>query len=167
MTISLPDTVTVVTGAAGGIGREVCKALRAAGAWVLATDMAADAPGIDADLYMQHDVTSEGDWRRIEAVVREQQGRLDALVNTAAISIVTRIEDTPLSEWHRVNSVNVDSIIIGTQVMLPLQRRRVDRQFLKRRRPARRGLQRCLLHEQRRGEAAQQVHGGRICDAWL
>ena len=120
MSISLPDTVIVVTGAAGGIGREVCKALRAAGAQVLATDLPADAPGIDADLYMQHDVTNEADWKRVADTVREMHGRLDALVNTAAISIVTKIEDTPLSEWHRVNSVNVDSIVIGTQVMLPL-----------------------------------------------
>jgi NAD(P)-dependent dehydrogenase (short-subunit alcohol dehydrogenase family) len=120
MTIALPDTVIVITGAAGGIGREVCKALRAAGAQVLATDLPAEAPGIDADLYMQHDVTSEADWRRIEAVVREKHGRLDALVNTAAISIVGKIEETPISEWHRVNAVNVDSIVIGTQVLLPL-----------------------------------------------
>jgi NAD(P)-dependent dehydrogenase (short-subunit alcohol dehydrogenase family) len=120
MTIALPDTVAVVTGAAGGIGREICKALRAAGAAVVATDLAPDAPGLDADLYLQHDVTSEADWKRVEAAVREKHGRLDALVNAAAISIVTKIEDTPLSEWHRVNAVNVDSIIIGVQTLLPL-----------------------------------------------
>ncbi len=120
MTISLPDTVAVVTGAAGGIGREVCKALRAAGAQVLATDLPAEAPGVDADLYMQHDVTSPEGWQRVEAMVRERHVRLDILVNTAAISIVGSIENTPLSEWHRVNAVNVDSIIIGTQTLLPL-----------------------------------------------
>ena len=120
MTIALPDTVAVVTVAAGGIGREICKALRAAGAQVLATDLAPEAPGLDADLYLQHDVTSEADWQRVEATVRQRHGRLDALVNTAAISIVTKIEDTPLSEWHRVNAVNVDSIIIGVQTLLPL-----------------------------------------------
>ena len=122
MTIALPDTVAVVTGAAGGIGREICKALRAAGAQVLATDLAPEAPGIDADLYVQHDVASPADWARVEAIVRERHGRLDILVNTAAISIVASIEDTPLSEWHRVNAVNVDSIIIGTQTLLPLLR---------------------------------------------
>lgn len=120
MSIALPNTVAVVTGAAGGIGREICNAMRAAGAQILATDLAAEAPDLDADLYMQHDVTSEADWKRVEAVVREKHGRLDALVNTAAISIVTKIEDTPLSEWHRVNAVNVDSIIIGVQTLLPL-----------------------------------------------
>jgi len=120
MTISLPDCITVVTGAAGGIGRELCKALKAAGATVVATDLASEAPGIAADHYLAHDVTSEADWHKLEALVRAEYGRLDALVNTAAISIVGKIEETPIAEWHRVNGVNVDSIIIGAQVLLPL-----------------------------------------------
>lgn len=122
MTISLPDTIAVVTGAAGGIGREICKALRAAGTRVLATDLAAEAPGIDAEIYLRHDVTSEADWARVAATAEERFGRLDILVHTAAISIVALFEDTPLAEWHRVNAVNVDSIIIGTQTLLPLLR---------------------------------------------
>ena len=120
MTISLPDCIAVVTGAAGGIGRELCAALKAAGATVIATDLAADAPGLAADHYLAHDVTSEADWQRVAVLVRDSYGRLDALVNTAAISVVASIEDTPLAEWHRVNAVNVDSIIIGTQLLLPL-----------------------------------------------
>ncbi|MBU6208201.1 MAG: SDR family oxidoreductase [Alphaproteobacteria bacterium] len=120
MSISLPDCITVITGAAGGIGREVCKSLKAAGATVIATDLAADAPGIAADHYLQHDVTSEADWRKVKSLVAKDYGRLDALVNTAAISIVGKIEETPIGEWRRVNAVNVDSIIIGSQVLLPL-----------------------------------------------
>ncbi|WP_068071636.1 SDR family oxidoreductase [Novosphingobium lentum] len=119
MTIALENVVAVVTGAAGGIGREVVKAMKAAGAVVIGTDMA-EAADIGADHYLRHDVTSEADWQAVEALVRAQYGRLDALVNLAAISIVTKIEDTPLSEWHRVNAINVDSVIIGTQTLLPL-----------------------------------------------
>ena len=52
--------------------------------------------------------------------MEREYGRLDALVHVAAISIVGRIEDTPLAEWHRVNAINVDSIIIGTQALLDL-----------------------------------------------
>lgn len=120
MSISLPNVIAVVTGAAGGIGRAVVQQMKDAGATVIATDIAesADIPG--ADRYLRHDVTSEADWQAVEALARETYGRLDALVNLAAISIVTRIEDTPLSEWHRVNAINVDSIIIGTQILLPL-----------------------------------------------
>lgn len=119
MTIALPNTIAVVTGAAGGIGREVCKAMKAAGATVIATDLPATSD-VTADHYLQHDVTRPEDWKRVEELARAQYGRVDALVNIAAISIVAKIEDTPISEWHRVNAVNVDSIIIGVQTLLPL-----------------------------------------------
>jgi len=120
MTISLPGVIAVVTGAGGGIGRAVVKAMKDAGATVVATDMLPSADIEGADDYLQHDVTSEADWRKLAALVQEKYGRLDALVNNAGISIVTKIEDTPLAEWHRVNAVNVDSVVIGTQVLLPL-----------------------------------------------
>lgn len=120
MTIALPQVVAVVTGAAGGIGREIVKAMKAAGATVFATDLADDADIEGADHYLKHDVTSEADWRAVEALVRERHGRLDALVNNAGFSIVTKFEDTPLAEFHRVNAINVDSAIVGTQVLLDL-----------------------------------------------
>lgn len=120
MSISLPDVVAVVTGAGGGIGREVVKAMKAAGAIVVATDLAAEATIEGADEYLRHDVTSEADWRALAAFVSEKYGRLDALVNNAGYSIVTRFEDTPLEQFHKVNAVNVDSAIIGCQVMLDL-----------------------------------------------
>lgn len=120
MTIALPNTVALVTGATGGIGREIVKALKAAGAIVIATDLAEDGDHGGADHYMRHDVTSVDDWEDVGAYISETHGRLDALVNNAGISIVTRFEETPLSEFHRVNAVNVDSAIIGTQTLLPL-----------------------------------------------
>lgn len=120
MTIALPDVIAVVTGAAGGIGRAVVRQMKDAGATVVATDVADSAEVPGADHYLRHDVTNEADWRAVETFVRETYGRVDALVNLAAISIVTKIEDTPLAEWHRVNAINVDSVIIGTQILLPL-----------------------------------------------
>lgn len=120
MTIALPDVVSVVTGAAGGIGREIVKAMKAAGAQVIATDLSENAAIEGADHYLKHDVTSEPDWRSVEVLVRREYGRLDVLVNNAGFSIVTRFEDTPLSEFHKVNAINVDSAIIGTQMMLDL-----------------------------------------------
>ena len=116
----LENVVAVVTGAAGGIGRAVVTAMKDAGAVVIATDRLADPGDLGADHYLRHDVISEADWRAVEALVGERYGRLDALVNNAGISIIGRIEDTPLSEWHRVNSINVDSMIIGVQALLPL-----------------------------------------------
>lgn len=118
--IGLDNVVAVVTGAAGGIGRELVKALKAANATVIATDLAPDAQIEGADHYLKHDVTSEADWQAVAALVQDKYGRLDALVNNAGYSIVTKFEETPLADFHRVNAINVDSIIIGTQVLLPL-----------------------------------------------
>lgn len=118
MTIALPNVVAVVTGAAGGIGREIVKAMKAAGAIVIATDQKEDAQIEGADHYLRHDVTSETDWRTVNALVADNYGRLDVLVNNAGLSIVTKFEDTPLSEFHRINAINVDSAIIGTQILL-------------------------------------------------
>ena len=120
MTIALPNVISVVTGAAGGIGRATVKAMKDAGATVIATDLAEKAEIDGADHYLKHDVTSEADWKAVEKLVRDGYGRLDALVNNAGLSIVTRIEDSPLEEWHRVNAVNVDSVIIGVQTLLDL-----------------------------------------------
>lgn len=120
MTIALPGVIAVVTGAAGGIGREIVKAMKAAGATVIATDLLDTAEIEGADHYIKHDVVSESDWRVVEALVRETYAQLDVLVNNAGYSIVTRFEDTPLADFHRVNAINVDSAIIGTQIMLDL-----------------------------------------------
>ena len=120
MTIRLDHTIALVTGAAGGIGRAVCAALNDAGAIVLASDLAPQATVPGAVDYRQHDVSSAADWAGIAAEIRRRYGRLDALVNAAAICQVSSIEETTLEEWRRVQSVNVESMLIGTQAMLPL-----------------------------------------------
>jgi NAD(P)-dependent dehydrogenase (short-subunit alcohol dehydrogenase family) len=120
MTIRLDNTIVLVTGAAGGIGRAVCRSLKDAGATVVATDLASNADVPAADAYYQHDVSSEADWERVAGAIRTGYGRLDALVNAAALARVSRIEDTTLAAWRAVQAVNVESILIGMQAMLEL-----------------------------------------------
>ena len=109
MTIALPNVIAFVTGAPGGIGRELCKALKSAGATVIASGLAEAAPDLVADHYIEHDVTDAAAWARVADFVRTTYGRLDALVNTAGIAVVKSFEETSLSEWQRVHQVNVDS----------------------------------------------------------
>jgi len=120
MTIRLDNTIALVTGAAGGIGRAVCAAMSEAGATVLATDLPREASVPGATSYRQHDVSSVADWKRIADEIRAKHGRLDALINGAAICKVMSIEETSLEDWRKVQSVNVESMLIGTQTMLPL-----------------------------------------------
>src|SRR5262249_29773996 len=100
--------------------RAVCQALNAAGATVVGTDLKDSASIAGAELYLKHDVTSEAGWAEIAQRVKDKYGRLDALVNAAAISRVASIEETSLQMWRLVQSINVDSIHIGTRAMLPL-----------------------------------------------
>lgn len=123
MTIELENVVAVVTGANGGIGGEIVKAMSAAGASVIATDLAETTELTECDHYLRHDVTSTDDWQAVADLVEREYGRLDALVNNAGISIVTKFDETPLQQFHHVNAVNVDSVIIGTQALLPLLRK--------------------------------------------
>jgi len=120
MSIRLDDTIALVTGAAGGIGRAVCASLADAGATVLATDLPAQAVVPGAVTYYRHDVTSVSDWTRVAAEIQARYGRLDVLVNAAAICQVQSIEETTLEGWRRLQAVNVESILIGTQALLPL-----------------------------------------------
>ncbi len=120
MTLSLEGAVVLITGAGGGIGRELCKAVTAAKARVVATDLTADATNIVCDFYVQHDVSRAADWERVAHEIESRYGRLDGLVNNAGISIVGKFEDCPLSEWHRVHAVNVDGVVLGVQACLEL-----------------------------------------------
>ena len=94
MTIRLDDTIALVTGAAGGIGRAVCGALKDAGATVIGTDLTEGASIEGTDAYYRHDVTSEADWARTAVNIEAKYGRLDALVNAAAVVRVASIEET-------------------------------------------------------------------------
>ena len=120
MTINLENTIALVTGAAGGIGRAVCATMTDAGAKVIATDIADKPDDLVAKAYYKHDVTSQEDWQKIADKIESNYGKLDALVNVAGLSIVASIEETSLSEWQRVNGINVDSILLSFHTMLPL-----------------------------------------------
>ena len=110
MTINLENTIALVTGAAGGIGRAVCTTMTEAGAKVIAADIADKPGGLVAEAYYKHDVTSQDDWQKIADQIETDYGQLDALVNVAGPSIVVSIEETSLAEWRRVNTIQVESI---------------------------------------------------------
>jgi NAD(P)-dependent dehydrogenase (short-subunit alcohol dehydrogenase family) len=119
---ALKGAVALITGANGGIGRAVTSALSEAGARVVATDVG-DAPkDMSVDAWLQHDVTSADDWARVATEVRSQFGRLDCLINNAAVSLVERTADTSIEQWRKVFSVNVESLLLGLQALLPLLR---------------------------------------------
>jgi NAD(P)-dependent dehydrogenase (short-subunit alcohol dehydrogenase family) len=87
---SLQDRVAVVTGGGGGIGLEIGRALRAAGATVVAAELNAEtgraaAQGLEGD-FVQTDVTDSGSVRDMIQEVLSNRGKLDVFVNNAGIA---------------------------------------------------------------------------------
>ncbi|MCU1747988.1 glucose 1-dehydrogenase [Pseudomonas sp. 6D_7.1_Bac1] len=111
--------VCIVTGAASGIGREDALLLASQGAKVVLTDLndesgrqVAAEIGSNA-LFIRHDIASESDWQRVIKTTVEHFGRLDVLVNNAAILALGSIEDTTLELWQKVQKINGEGYFLG------------------------------------------------------
>lgn len=112
---ALDERTAFVTGASGGIGREIAITLAAEGVNVA---LAARSDGIyetaetigddERTLAVETDVTDEGS---VEAAIGETVaafGGLDTLVNNAGIAGPTKpVEEVTIEEWHRTHDVNV------------------------------------------------------------
>jgi NAD(P)-dependent dehydrogenase (short-subunit alcohol dehydrogenase family) len=100
----LRDKLILITGAAGGIGSAIAKAVMREGGRALLTDMAGK-PGIDHVL----DVTSEDDWQRVIGATE----KLDGLVNAAGIAPLGTVEATDYALWRKVMAINLDGTFLG------------------------------------------------------
>lgn len=112
----LMNKVAVITGAAAGLGRATAMLFNREGAKVVIADIDTkdgektaqeirDAGG--QATFVQANVASEADARRmVETAVREF-GRLDILVNNAAIQVERTVAETTEEEWDRVLGVNL------------------------------------------------------------
>jgi NAD(P)-dependent dehydrogenase (short-subunit alcohol dehydrogenase family) len=105
----------LVTGAAGGIGRETCAALRSAGAQVIAGDLDVSALGEVAEQRVALDVTDDA----TVAEVVGGLGPLDGLVLSHGVTSLGPALETPMSAVDRVLSVNLRGAISVTQAALP------------------------------------------------
>ncbi|MFN7995938.1 MAG: glucose 1-dehydrogenase [Bryobacteraceae bacterium] len=127
----LTDKVAIVTGAGSGIGKATAEYFAQQGAKVVAADWNADAvhktvEGIVSNGHQavaSHTDVSKG--AQVEAMVAStvsQFGRLDILVNNAAIQILAKLVDTREEDWDRTHSVNLKGVFLGCKYAIPAMR---------------------------------------------
>ncbi|WP_254262605.1 SDR family oxidoreductase [Marinobacterium weihaiense] len=122
----MDNKVALVTGAASGVGLCVAHTLVAAGARVIMTDLqesrgkAAAAELGGQVRFMTMDVADADDWDSVLASITSEEGRLDVLVNNAAILKPGTIETTSLDDWQLLHRINSDSVFLGCQKSMPL-----------------------------------------------
>jgi 3-oxoacyl-[acyl-carrier protein] reductase len=121
--------VAVVTGAAGGIGAEICHTLARRGATVVGVDRV-KAADLEREIHdaggevrtVCADVCRPEDLDRLAAEVEEEFGRIDVLVNGAAVyRSLWRGEwtDIPVEEWDRTFEVNVRGVWLCCRAVAP------------------------------------------------
>lgn len=116
MKVSLEGKVAVVTGAASGIGKAVARAVAGAGAEALfLTDRDATGCAAVADELSQSgamvacgtfDLLDATAPDQIASVARGRFGRIDALVNAAALTTRASFEDATSDDWDTLFAVN-------------------------------------------------------------
>ncbi|BBF71646.1 MAG: NAD(P)-dependent oxidoreductase [Sphingobium sp.] len=125
---ALDGKIALVTGAASGIGRGTAQLLHALGATLVLTDiddasLAQTASMLGDDVVtLHHDVSSEADWAAVFAAVEAKHGRIDILVNNAGIMIARPFAEAGIDLLRKQQRVNVDSVYLGMQGVLPLMR---------------------------------------------
>jgi NAD(P)-dependent dehydrogenase (short-subunit alcohol dehydrogenase family) len=118
---ALAGARVLVTGAAGGLGRETCRRLGLRGAHVVAADR--DPSGLRevADQAVALDVTDDDGVLEVVTAL----GPLDALVLSHGVTALGPALQTPMAAIDRVLAVNLRGAILVTQAALPgLVRRR-------------------------------------------
>ena len=130
---SLEGKTAVITGAAGLLGRSHCRALTDAGATVFAADLDVDGCNEIVNEFQGNvfscelDVTQSNSVKALLNKVLETTGRVDVLVNNAAINDMfenpstsfelSKFENYPLEMWKKALDVNVTGVFLCSQVI--------------------------------------------------
>jgi len=130
--MQLKDKVAIVTGAARGLGRAYAEALAGEGAAVVAGDVRDCAETVAAirgaggrALSLSLDVASLASCQSMAAAALKEFGRVDALVNNAALYAGLkggRFDQLDEAQWDRVMQVNVKGVWNCCRAVVPAMR---------------------------------------------
>ncbi len=130
--LDLSGRKALVTGGAQGLGEGMAKALAAAGAKVVVTDLQKDAGAAVADAldseygagngFVAHDVTDEGSWENAVVAATDVLGGLDILVNNAGIEITSLLTEVTADQIRKMLDVNILGTTLGIKYGLRTMR---------------------------------------------
>jgi NAD(P)-dependent dehydrogenase (short-subunit alcohol dehydrogenase family) len=116
----LTDRVSIVTGAAQGIGLETAKRLAEEQARVFGFDISDPTEMIEGVEWIKCDVTSQQQWQECVARVVSDAGPVDVLVNNAGgVGSYDELADISVEDWDRVITLNQSSVFYGMKTVLP------------------------------------------------
>jgi NAD(P)-dependent dehydrogenase (short-subunit alcohol dehydrogenase family) len=125
----LEGKVAVVTGAAMGIGKAAALAMAREGAKVALGDIndvvgettVQEVKASGGEAFFQHaDVSLTNDVQSLVEEAVKRYGRLDILVNNAAVAIPGTAVDISEDDWNRVLNTNLTSVWRGMKFAIPL-----------------------------------------------
>ncbi|MGD8535131.1 MAG: SDR family oxidoreductase [Candidatus Aminicenantes bacterium] len=124
----LEEKVTIITGAAGGIGSAAARLLAQHGAVLVLTDIrnkelqelseTIKASGVEV-LAVEHDIREPESWMSLVEKVRKKYGRIDILINNAGVIQPGEAEKITLDEVHHQVFVNFLGTMNGCRAVLP------------------------------------------------
>lgn len=125
----LQGQVALVTGSSRGIGRDIAVRLARDGAKVVVNHRSTPAEADQTKSLITHaggsaivvkaDVADKGDVERLYQASLDAYGRVDILVNNAAILQTSPFFDLTADEWDRVMAVNVRGMFLCSRAVLP------------------------------------------------
>lgn len=120
----LDGLVAIITGAARGQGEAEARRFVEEGAKVIMTDVLAEQ-GTEtakrlgpAARFVTQDVSSAEDWTRVITTTLEAFGRVDILINNAAIAPALRLEATEPELFERVFRINQLGVYLGMRAVI-------------------------------------------------
>ncbi len=130
------DRVAIITGGGKGIGVAYSQALASEGAAVVIADIVdasdvarkiqSEVPGAKV-MSVRTDVSEESAVTRLVAATVDHFGKIDILVNNAAVFAtlpLTRITDITVEQWDKVMAVNVRGVFLMCKHVVPHMRSR-------------------------------------------
>ena len=120
----LKGKIALITGGRGGIGRGLCERFSKEGAIVVAADLVKGEGELPNNVSFESvDVTQQNNVCSLMDKIENKYGKLDIVVNTAAIEIEKTIEDTTLEEWNNIFAINVTGTFLVSKYAIPLLRK--------------------------------------------